>query len=351
MKPPAQLDFDNYHAMQLTLTEQSPAEVLQLFDELDAPDPRAICPGQRRDRRRCWRSNTRSLSTSYVPGIITTRFFRNRPTSSTPTSTRYSPRSTFRGSARNSTPASVCRFRTSSITAICIEKPGKSPHAFCTDLDREGDVRVLANIVPNEYWMGTMLHELGHAVYSSVTIPESLPYLLRTDAHILATEGMAMMFERFAGSADWLRAMGIEVSDPAAYSAMSRLKRRYKLLDLFSLVPGHVSIRKADVRGPDAGPEPVVVGPGRGISSNCSGPTAETPRTMPAKCTSFRHPRTTITTCSARCSPVSSTPPSRTRYSNCGIPPQAVYHDNREVGTLLEGPRSSPKGRPCRGRN
>ena len=46
------------------------------------------------------------------------------------------------------------------------EKKGKSPHAFCTDIDREGDVRVLANIVNNEYWMGTMLHELGHSVYS-----------------------------------------------------------------------------------------------------------------------------------------------------------------------------------------
>ena len=53
------------------------------------------------------------------------------------------------------------------------EKTGKSPHAFCTDIDREGDVRVLANIVPNEYWMGTMLHELGHAVYSSKNIPQT----------------------------------------------------------------------------------------------------------------------------------------------------------------------------------
>ena len=51
------------------------------------------------------------------------------------------------------------------------ERPGKSPHAFCTDIDRAGDVRVLANIVPNEYWMSTMLHELGHAVYSSRFIP------------------------------------------------------------------------------------------------------------------------------------------------------------------------------------
>ena len=84
------------------------------------------------------------------------------------------------------------------------EKPGKSPHAFCTDIDREGDVRVLANIVPNEYWMGTMLHELGHSVYTSKNIPGSVPYVLRAEAHILTTEGVAMMFERFAKDADWL---------------------------------------------------------------------------------------------------------------------------------------------------
>src|SRR5205823_7732735 len=78
------------------------------------------------------------------------------------------------------------------------EKPGKSPHAFCTDIDREGDVRVLANIKPNEYWMGTMLHEFGHSVYSTNNddIPASLPYPLRLESHILTTEGVAMMFER-----------------------------------------------------------------------------------------------------------------------------------------------------------
>src|SRR6202008_2211071 len=84
------------------------------------------------------------------------------------------------------------------------EKKGKSPHAFCTDIDREGDVRVLGNIVPNEYWAGTMLHELGHSVYSSKNMPQSLPYLLRTEAHILTTEGVAMMFERLTKKAAWL---------------------------------------------------------------------------------------------------------------------------------------------------
>ena len=110
------------------------------------------------------------------------------------------------------------------------EKSGKSPHAFCTDIDREGDVRVLANIVPNEYWMATMLHELGHAVYSSKNIPRAIPYTLRTDSHILCTEGVAMMFERFSKSGQWLRAMGVSVEDAEAYSQAGAEMRRNQLL-------------------------------------------------------------------------------------------------------------------------
>lgn len=110
------------------------------------------------------------------------------------------------------------------------EKPGKSPHAFCTDIDREGDVRVLANIVPNEYWMATMLHELGHAVYSSKNISSKVPYVLRTESHILTTEGVAMLFEKFSKSAAWLKKMGVTVDDPAAFDATGRKMLRHQLL-------------------------------------------------------------------------------------------------------------------------
>src|SRR5205085_4313253 len=44
-----------------------------------------------------------------------------------------------------------------------LPREGKSQHAFCIDVDRVGDVRVLSNNAPNERWMGTMLHEFGHA--------------------------------------------------------------------------------------------------------------------------------------------------------------------------------------------
>ncbi len=110
------------------------------------------------------------------------------------------------------------------------EKRGKSPHAFCTDIDRAGDVRVLANIRPTEYWMSTMLHELGHSVYSSKNIPAELPFALRSDAHILCTEGLAMMFERFSKSAEWLQAYGVPVAEPAKFNASAAQMRRDRLL-------------------------------------------------------------------------------------------------------------------------
>lgn len=73
------------------------------------------------------------------------------------------------------------------------EKEGKSPHAFCINIDRRQDVRVLCNVKPNVNWMDTMHHELGHGVYDQY-IAREVPYLLRSPSHIMTTEGMAMLF-------------------------------------------------------------------------------------------------------------------------------------------------------------
>jgi peptidyl-dipeptidase A len=95
------------------------------------------------------------------------------------------------------------------------EKSGKNPHAYCTHIDRKGDVRVFANIRPNEYWMGTMLHEMGHAVYDKY-IDAQLPFLVRTPSHTLSTEAMAMLLGRMSKNAAWMEAMEIV---PAAVRA------------------------------------------------------------------------------------------------------------------------------------
>jgi len=83
-----------------------------------------------------------------------------------------------------------------------LPRDAKSQHAFCIDVDREGDVRVLCNIVPNERWVETMLHEFGHAVYD-LGVRRDLPWLLRT-MHPLTTEGVAMLFGRLPRDPRWL---------------------------------------------------------------------------------------------------------------------------------------------------
>jgi peptidyl-dipeptidase A len=110
-------------------------------------------------------------------------------------------------------------------------RKGKNQHAFSTDITRDGkDVRVLANVVPNEQWMSTMLHEFGHSVYTSINIPEKLPYVLRTESHILTTEGVAMMFEKMSKRRLWLEKMGVKVDDPRAFDETGAKMLRYQLL-------------------------------------------------------------------------------------------------------------------------
>jgi peptidyl-dipeptidase A len=84
-----------------------------------------------------------------------------------------------------------------------LPRDGKSQHAFCIDVDHEGDVRVLSNNRPSEYWAGTMLHEFGHALYDTRVDPD-LPWLLRS-MHPLTTEGVAMLFGRLVRDVEWLR--------------------------------------------------------------------------------------------------------------------------------------------------
>ncbi|MGH7136934.1 MAG: M2 family metallopeptidase [Pirellulales bacterium] len=228
-KSARELGFADFYAMQFELNEQKPDDVLAVFDELDRLTRRPFEDAKQDVDRR--------LAERFSIGIDELRpwhyhdpFFQEPPAVY-----KTSLDAAYTGVKIPELCGKFYRGIGLPIDEVLAhsdlyEKPGKNPHAFCTDLDREGDVRVLANIVHNEYWMGTMLHELGHSVYSSRFIPRSLPYVVRTDAHILATEGLAMMFERFSKSAEWLAAMGVDVADPSAFSATGRLMRRNKLL-------------------------------------------------------------------------------------------------------------------------
>lgn len=84
------------------------------------------------------------------------------------------------------------------------DRPGKNPHAFCTDIDRQGDVRILCNITNTERWMEVTLHELGHAVYDKYQSSD-VPYLIREPAHAFTTEAIAMFFGRLSRNPAWMQ--------------------------------------------------------------------------------------------------------------------------------------------------
>ena len=109
-------------------------------------------------------------------------------------------------------------------------RSGKSQHAFCIDIDREGDVRVLCNVEASERWMETMLHEFGHAVYDRECDP-TLPWLVRSASHPLTTEGIAMLFGRLPRDPRWLTDVaGIEPSTVESLTPRLRAARRAGLL-------------------------------------------------------------------------------------------------------------------------
>ena len=111
------------------------------------------------------------------------------------------------------------------------ERPGKDQHAFCTNIDRAGDVRTLCNIKPTAEWMDTMLHEQGHAVYDYY-MDYSLPYNLREPAHAFTTEGIAMLFGALAKTPEWIvsHAGGDRSRVEAVAPAVREQRRREQLI-------------------------------------------------------------------------------------------------------------------------
>jgi peptidyl-dipeptidase A len=200
-----QLGFKNYYEMSLIASEQSIEEIGAIFDELkqltDAPF------------RQLKSEIDAKLALKYgikpaqmMPWHYEDRFFQEAPRIGTLNPDKY-----FKGKKIDELAAKFYAKIGLPVESILKNsdiygRKGKYQHAFCNDMDRLGDVRTMQSIVDNKYWMSTMLHELGHGVYS-LNVRRDLPFYLRVETHTFFTEAIAMMMERQADNADWLQAM------------------------------------------------------------------------------------------------------------------------------------------------
>lgn len=201
------IGFSNFHEMSLKLSGQDPAEVTALFDELDNLT-RDNYADLKKDIDNYYSKRYKIPVSELRPWHYQNRYFQEAPEIYPVDFDKY---------YKNQDPVKLAATYYDGIglnvdailaKSDLYEKPGKNQHAFSTDIDRAGDVRTLDNIKPDSYWMNTILHELGHGVYSFYC-DRSLPFTLRDAAHTFTTEAIAEMFGRMATDPDWMLDMGV----------------------------------------------------------------------------------------------------------------------------------------------
>jgi peptidyl-dipeptidase A len=206
------LGFDDYYALSLATDEQDANDVIRVFDNLkqltDAPfgemkhdlDARLAKKfGIKPDKLRPWHYEDPFLQEPpQSPGVNFDKFFKGK---------------NIEDLAQTFYVGIVLPVDDILKKSDLYPRKGKYQHAYENDMDRSGDVRVMLNITDNQQWMSTLLHELGHGVYSK-NVDASLPYLLRVETHAFVTEAIAELMERQCFNPNWLQAMvGINDKD------------------------------------------------------------------------------------------------------------------------------------------
>lgn len=200
-----ELGFENYHTMSLQLSEQDPNEIEKIFNELDSLTKDAFA-ALKSEMDEVFAKKYKISKSELMPWHHQNRFFQEAPKLYEVDLDRYYAKQDIEKLSNDYFSGIGMPIEDLLKNSNLYEQPGKNQHAFCTDIDNEGDVRVLCNIKPNQQWMGTMLHEYGHAVYDKF-MDRSLPFCLREPSHTFTTEAIAMFFGRLSSNPEWLKAM------------------------------------------------------------------------------------------------------------------------------------------------
>ena len=202
-----EMGFDNFYEMSLKFSEQDPDELTLLFDKLNELT-RNEFESVKEEIDKYLADRLKIPEEKLMPWHYQDKFFQHPPEIFDVDLDQY---------YENQDLVEITKEYFNSLNldiddllekSDLFEKEGKYQHAYCVNIDRNKDVRVVCNIKPNSDWMGTMLHEFGHAVYDKY-ISSKLPWRLREPAHIFTTEAIAMLFGRLASNPGWLFKNGI----------------------------------------------------------------------------------------------------------------------------------------------
>ncbi|MBU1063477.1 M2 family metallopeptidase, partial [bacterium] len=195
--------FNNYYEMQLIIGEQDPGEISRIFTELDNDTRQPFI--EIKNEIDLALANRFEIDINELrPWHYSDPFFQEAPVVSELNLDRYYEDQDVVELARTFYMGIGINVDQILANSDLYERDKKYPHAYCTDIDHEGDVRIMMNVKPNESWMSTSLHELGHAVYD-LKQDYNAPYFLRGPAHSFTTEAIAIFFERLSKNPNWMQ--------------------------------------------------------------------------------------------------------------------------------------------------
>jgi len=246
-----ELGFKNYHEMSLKLSEQDPQEIENLLNELDNLT-RDTFAKLKNDIDEHLAKKYNLPIYKLMPWHYENRFFQEAPKIYNVNLDSYYKDKDIVALTKNYYSGLGLPIDNMVAKSDLFEKEGKYQHAYCTNIDKGKDVRVVCNVKPNYNWMGTMLHEFGHAVYD-YNIDSTLPWTLREPAHTFTTEAIAMMFGRMASNGQWLVDMvGISKEEKDKIADESFKSLRLEQLTFSRWVQVVYRFEKAMYENPDA---------------------------------------------------------------------------------------------------
>lgn len=212
--------FENHHTMSLKLSELEPAFLDKLFNQLDN-DLRSVFNIIKSETDDFLSKRFGLMTDELMPWHYQDRFFQHSPKLFETDFDVFYKDANLEKITKDYFFGIGLDISDLLMKSDLYEKPNKYQHAFCSDIDRNGDIRVLCNLKQNSKWMGTMLHEFGHAVYDKF-IDKNLPWQLRTHSHIFTTEAIAMLFGRLSNNVYWINKNVAKIDNLEALNFISK---------------------------------------------------------------------------------------------------------------------------------
>jgi peptidyl-dipeptidase A len=223
------LGFKNYWEMQVIFQDYKPEDLLALFDGLEKTTRQPFAEMKKElDSEQAVRFAI--PAEQLMPWHYDNPFFQQAPPSK-----EVDPNDFYKDKTKEQIIEIAVRYYESIglpykqvlANSDMFDRPGKNQHAFSIDMDTLGDVRNLCNVLPTDEWMDTVLHEGGHGVFS-LGIDRSLPFAVRQEAHIFATEGVAMLFGAKAREPQWMTEFADVDAEKAKAAAKALKKQRIR---------------------------------------------------------------------------------------------------------------------------